>query len=376
MPCTRTTAIPRSAGSERTACVSRVYSFTERHSRTAVVYSTCLFCNGPLGANSVIEQFPIGRRLAFDGAKGRLWVVCRQCERWNLTPLEERWEAIEECERRFRDTRLRFSTDQIGLARMREGLELVRIGQPLRPELAAWRYGDQFGRRRRRAYLRIGLGVGLAGAVAVGGATVGAGIGGAWWALYQTSRRIALGGPRDVVATVRASDGDRLLVRRSDLDQSLLHLGPSGEPRLQLRHKGGTRLLDGGDAIRALGPVLVPANRFGASRSQLEQAVRDIERVGTADAYVAHAAGLAERRVSIGAREDARRLGALHLAPEQRLALEMAVHEESERRSLEGELGVLAQAWKAAEEIAAIADDMFLPPRVAELLERYRARGR
>lgn len=36
----------------------------------------------------------MGRRLAFDGAKGRLWVVCRKCKRWNLTPLEERWEAI------------------------------------------------------------------------------------------------------------------------------------------------------------------------------------------------------------------------------------------------------------------------------------------
>src|SRR5213075_1224287 len=97
-----------------------------------------------------VEHFPAGRRLAFDAAKGRLWVVCRKCERWNLTPLEERWEAIEECERAFAGTRLRVSTDQIGLARLREGLELVRIGEPQRPEMAAWRYGDQFGRRRRK----------------------------------------------------------------------------------------------------------------------------------------------------------------------------------------------------------------------------------
>src|SRR5438046_8812217 len=125
------------------------------------MYSTCLFCNHDLGTNEVIERFPIGRRLAFDGSKGRLWVVCRKCERWNLTPLEERWEAIEECERAFRATRLRVSTDQIGLARLKEGLELVRIGDPQRPEMAAWRYGDQFGRRRRRQYL-IGGGVVLA----------------------------------------------------------------------------------------------------------------------------------------------------------------------------------------------------------------------
>jgi hypothetical protein len=115
------------------------------------MYSTCLFCNRPLGENEAIEEFPVGRRLAYDAAKGRLWVVCRRCERWNLSPLETRWEAIEACERRFRDTRLRVSTDNIGLARLSEGLELVRVGAPQRPEFAAWRYGDQFGRRRKRA---------------------------------------------------------------------------------------------------------------------------------------------------------------------------------------------------------------------------------
>src|SRR6478672_1588159 len=92
----------------------------ERWSRS--VYATCLFCNGDLGRNEAIETFPVGRRLAFDAAKGRLWVVCRKCERWNLTPIEERWEAIEDCERQFRGTKLRVSTDEIGLARLKEGL--------------------------------------------------------------------------------------------------------------------------------------------------------------------------------------------------------------------------------------------------------------
>src|SRR5688500_8471705 len=89
------------------------------------MYSTCLFCNHGLGSNEAIEAFPVGRRLAFDQQRGRLWVVCRHCEKWNLTPLEERWDAIESCERRFRDTRKRVSTDNIGLARLSEGLELV-----------------------------------------------------------------------------------------------------------------------------------------------------------------------------------------------------------------------------------------------------------
>src|ERR1700743_604841 len=129
------------------------------------MYSTCIFCHSDLGKNESIEHFPIGHRLAFDASRGRLWVVCRKCERWNLTPLEERWEAIEECERLFRATKLGVSTEHVGLARLREGLEVVRIGAPQRPEMAAWRYGDQFGRRRRRSMAYIGAGMLVGGAL-------------------------------------------------------------------------------------------------------------------------------------------------------------------------------------------------------------------
>src|ERR1051325_3478570 len=152
------------------------------------MYSTCLF-QASLGKNDAIEHFPIGRRLAYDAAKGRLWVVCRKCARWNLTPLEERWEAIEECERAFSITRLRVSTDNVGLARLGEGLELIRIGKPHRPEFAAWRYGDQFGRRRRKTMVYTGVfGVAAVGHFVSGsilGATLGiAGAGGALSILY------------------------------------------------------------------------------------------------------------------------------------------------------------------------------------------------
>ena len=112
------------------------------------MYTTCMFCNRPLGSNEVVEHFPVGRRLAFDAARGRLWVVCRKCERWNLSPIEERWEAVETCERLFQETRVRVSTEHVGLAKHAEGLVLVRIGEPMREEFAAWCYGDQFGRRR------------------------------------------------------------------------------------------------------------------------------------------------------------------------------------------------------------------------------------
>ena len=112
-----------------------------------------MFCKKHLGSNEVLESFPVGRRLAFHAARGRLWVVCTKCQRWNLTPLEERWEAVEDCERLFRETPMRSSTENIGIARHREGLDLIRIGKPPRGEFAAWRYGDQFRRRYRLAAL-------------------------------------------------------------------------------------------------------------------------------------------------------------------------------------------------------------------------------
>ena len=40
-----------------------------------------MFCKRSLGSNEVIESFPVGRRLAFDAARGRLWVVCMKCRR-------------------------------------------------------------------------------------------------------------------------------------------------------------------------------------------------------------------------------------------------------------------------------------------------------
>jgi hypothetical protein len=53
-----------------------------------------------------------------------------------------------------------------------------------------------------------------------------------------------------------------------------------------------------------------------------------------------------------------RGIGAMSLSVTERLALEMAVHEEIERRAAEGELAELHTAWVEAEEIAGIVDGM------------------
>src|SRR5687768_17343824 len=90
------------------------------------LHRTCLSCHVALGVNETVEQLPIDRRLAFDSARGRLWVICGRCGTWNLTPIETRWEAIECCERLYRATTERYSTPQIGIALVRGGLPLVR----------------------------------------------------------------------------------------------------------------------------------------------------------------------------------------------------------------------------------------------------------
>jgi hypothetical protein len=58
-----------------------------------------------------------------------------------------------------------------------------------------------------------------------------------------------------------------------------------------------------------------------------------------------------------------------------RLAFEMASHEETERAAMEGELKQLEQDWREAEEIASIADNLFLPQAVTDFIARHRAKA-
>src|SRR3954470_23520207 len=212
------------------------------------MYATCLFCNKSLGANETFETFPVGKRLAFDSGKGRLWVVCPSCERWNLSPLEERWEAIEQAERLYRDTRLRVATDNIGLAKLRDGATLVRIGQPLRPEFAAWRYGDQFGRRRRRQILIATGGVAALGVLVTAGITAGVSIGGFGWIMARSAKSIIQGYPEGVVAKIKTESGAIREVRRRHLGETTLSRGPDGELAIDLRFKKGHEVFVGREA--------------------------------------------------------------------------------------------------------------------------------
>ncbi|HEU4786256.1 MAG TPA: hypothetical protein VFS57_02575, partial [Gemmatimonadaceae bacterium] len=250
------------------------------------MYATCLFCHRDLGRNETFETFPIGRRLAFDTAKGRLWVVCSHCERWNLSPLEERWEAIEHAERLYRDTRRRVATDNIGLAKLRDGTTLVRIGEPLRPEFAAWRYGDQFGRRRRRQLLMAGAGLGALGAIIAGGAVVGVGIGGFGWLISRAGIGIVRGNPETVVARIKAPNGETLRVRRRHLLETSIEPGTDGPLAVNLRYAGGSSRFEGEQAMHVASRIVPAANRFGGSKATVAQAVDAIEHAGSPEGFL------------------------------------------------------------------------------------------
>ena len=360
------------------------------------MYTTCLFCTNDLGRNEVLPTFPVGSRLAFDAERGRLWVICPHCHRWNLSPLDERWEAVEACERRFRSSKLRYSTDNIGLAYLREGLALVRIGPALKPEIAAWRYGRVLGRwlpaiRRDpllgfarqwqrlgeraadlafRRLFRIRLGYDLT----------------TWLRIYGRAER--------VLAVARADDGAVAVIRSRHLDHSALVRPDPREPwQLLVQHDRGLAMLNGQAGLHVAGKLFAVLNGPGSDAASVRWAIGKLEDAANPDGYFARVAAIAmrcwwgkhpdappETVIESPASSDAERLalsitkrsfwgrGGLGSEPRtplprlplvDRLALEMAANEDTERRALEGELALLHAAWRQAEEIAAIADGMF-----------------
>ena len=367
---------------------------TGRRSSERSMFANCIFCHSALGANESIEEFPIGRRLAFDAARGRLWAICRQCERWNLTPIEERWEAIESCERLFRDTKTRVSTDHIGLCKVRDGLELVRIGQPQRPEMAAWRYGDQFGKRRRRYYARVAA-LGIIGTgVVVGGLAVGVSAG-TFLNLPNLARNIYR--RRHIAARVSDEGGRRLCITIHQMQSLSVVREAEGGGAIEFRHlpqqrvadlsshlktailsprvslkmwgdkiKGTLTTLRGNEALLALSAFLPYVNKSGGSSARILGAVDIVADAG-------HPAQLLSRIATQRAWGHTGDSGSLSVvAPEVRLALEMSLHEADERAAMEGELGALEDRWRDAEEIAAISDNMFLPPGITNAIRRMR----
>lgn len=372
------------------------------------VYSTCTFCYAALGTNEVLETFSVSRRVAFDPLKGCLWAICKDCARWNLAPLEERWEAVEECERRFRATTLRYSSGNIGLAWLRGDVELIRVGPALRPEVAAWRYGRMLTRRRSIATRTVER---IATTVVQSVHALAA-------------RRTRQRDPRTALAqALLAVYGNRVLdlvhlrpsAEGSESDTPVAvvrfrHLARAGLVRpelgrpwaLHIPHDHGVLTIEGDEGVRTAARVLAVINGTerggGFSHDLIERAVRKVDESAFPGSYFNRVLAIAlrshwGRAASEGGDADVRQVDALEVATSDverlafrltgrtfwghggigsepstalldvplvdRLALEMAAHEESERRALEGELEDLEAAWREADEIATIADALF-----------------
>ncbi len=316
----------------------------------SAMYSTCLYCSGSLGSNDLLEFLPVGRRLAFDEGRGRLWVVCRWCGKWNLVPFDTRLETIDQCARLFRDTPTRFSTDNIGLARLPIGLDLIRIGPALRPEFAAWRYSYQLARRHPVFALPL-IGPVLS-FVASGEKPV--------------SREPLLRDPwtDKLVVVERAALGEVALVATEQLRWRLeVPYRPevdrwitSERPAIpSIRDVPSMGLFQQERLFPTLGRLLPALDARRASRARLQGALGLLERIATPEDLFEYVAG---RKLKYATQ---RRFILREVPDEVRLALEMAAHEETERRAMEGELRLLEREWKRAETVAAIADGLALP---------------
>jgi hypothetical protein len=326
------------------------------------MYRHCIHCSADLGANEAVEAFPVGRTIAFDAAKGRLWAVCAGCGRWNLSPIEERWEVVEAAEKLFVDARLRVQKENIGVAKLADGTRLIRIGRAERGELAAWRYGERLvGRRKRHLLLGGATAVAAVAAFTAGMAVTSTSLGTGLLGYVVVHRALRARRENEVVHRVeglhvlRKHVADAHLARAEDggVELRLPHAldrwmhGPL-LPRLERR----TLVVRGPLARSVLGRALVHANAGGATHAQVHQAVERLAGAGTAEGFLDFVAGTEATLLNSG--PSPRPV----LSPESRLALEMALHEESERRALEGELSLLEAAWREAEEIAGIADGL------------------
>jgi hypothetical protein len=345
------------------------------------MYSRCPVCTANLGRNEVLEGLPIGSRIAFDLARGRVWALCAQCRSWNLVPVGEEGRGIaEEAERAFGRGVVGVSSERIALGRVRDGTELIRVGGASEGEIAGWRYGRRLvGRWRRHRVLTVGsvgVAAGLALVPAVGIMTAtwlyaGAAGAGLLAQRLRTGRPVFMREGNEGAGREDEDPGGSGLFRERDVTRILLL---PGEPE-----DGGWRValdrwylppleLTRDEGRRAMRAMLARWNFRGGSPEQVRRATERVLDLGSVDQVFARAArdlnqGNAwEHHLAWPFRDTARIQWA---DPTLRLALEIASNDELERRVLEGELHLLEREWEEAEELA----------RIAESLGRWSGRG-
>lgn len=282
----------------------------------------------------------MGRRLAYDAAKGRLWVVCKKCERWNLSPLE--------------------FIKRAAIGGMGGGL------------LSNWMAGS---------IVIFGAPV----PALIGGGAIAAGIGSYFLHLMKQTRL-----PHYAIRDQRGE-----IRRFSAFDAARATLAPAGHafewqvrlPYQQVKKTGAvlralgineidttgkhSTILRDDAAIRALSRILPHANMMGGGQFAFRRAM-DVVNDAPNLQYLMHKASVTRSRWQF--LQPASPTGETlisGLPAALGLALEMSIHENDERRAMEGELHELERRWKEADAIAKIADEMFLPENFDNTLREF-----
>jgi hypothetical protein len=357
------------------------------------VSSTCLRCDRRLGANDEIPHLRVGRRIAFDTERGRLWVICATCGQWNLTPIEERWEALAECDTLARSAEARSGGARAALAQTASGLELLRVGGMTESDIANWRYGRRVAERQRRWRLAqlplAGLSIGLGLAV---WRSTGVLIAGAWTTLTVATMSFVLWlqGPRPWRRFVDGQGRRRFLWPWQLHDVRVERTASSdASAELVVPRLWGELRLSGADAAAALASLLPQLNGADCGGVVVANAVDSVTRAEKDARRPPTRPGRAARRrarernwpppVPSGPRRpwelllgDARTLVIAAARPERRIALEMAVTEEVERRALHTRARQLGEEWVDEETIGGISDDLLVADDVRKRLDQMR----
>jgi len=327
------------------------------------VFRTCAFCNASFDGDGGPSGLGVGRRIAFDEWKGRLWVVCPRCSRWNLTPFDDRLERIEAVARTASLGRVAASTAQVSLIRWQR-YDFVRVGKPPRVELATWRYGERL-RNRQRERMKVvvpltiaAIGLGVAANVAAGG-----GFGLVVWNVHRAvdwfylrllgSRKVSM-----IEAPICAHCGSVMELRARHVQHARVVPDAHADMAVLLscprcRQEGAQ--LTGTEAVHVLRQGLPYLNVIRRGGKRAEDAAREVDQVGGPEWLVRD---VAFRQTTLRA-----------LRPERRLALEMAVDEQAEAEELE-------RQWREAEEIADIADGtLSTSAEIEEKLRRLKDNG-
>jgi hypothetical protein len=303
--------------------------------------------------------------------------------------------AIEVCEKLYHDTVLRKSTGEVGLARLPSGLELVRIGRPIFPEYADWRYGERFKRRKwiargTTAAAVVGV-VGFMWGLPAAMSALGVGAVSTQWMYHlwnawreeARARRVigsyypSLDRPSEPLLGAHLKgltiEADVPMAWRLELPKIKRELLQTKVDK-KYRHNvlgitfGGElpniQPVPHGDETRLLTTTIHQINRDGGTGSTVRTALEMYDK-DKGDLF---------RRVgeTVHERGKGHRMKVAMLPAPIRLALEIQLAEKRDTAWLDGELSTLTAAWKEAEEIAAIADRLTGPEWMDDELEAAR----